>query len=68
MGPHGVGLEQRMFMVPGLYMVRHLDYFDGVREGSLAAVGEDKVRVHIPKNGMHQEVDRVYSLKPRVYF
>jgi len=24
--------------------------------------------VHIPKSDMHQEVDRVYSLKPRVYF
>jgi hypothetical protein len=67
-GPHGVGLEQRMFIVPGLYAVRHLDYFEGVREGSLAADGADKVRVHIPKSDMHQEVDRVYSLKPRVYF
>jgi len=28
-GPHGVGLEQRMFIVPGLYIVKHLDYFEG---------------------------------------
>ena len=57
-----------MFIVPGVYVVRHLDYFEGVHEASLAAEDGDKVRVHIPKSDMQQEVDRVYSLKPRVYF
>jgi len=67
-GPHGVGLEQRMFIVPGLYVVKHLDYFEGAHEGSLSAEGADKVRLHIPKSNLHQEVDQVYSLKRRVYF
>ena len=67
-GPHGVGLEHRMFIVRGLYLMKQLDYFEGAHEGSLAAEGADKVRVHIPKSDMHQEVDRVYSLKRRVYF
>ena len=67
-GPHGVGLEQRMFITHGLYVVKHLDYFEGVSKGSLAAEGTDKVSIHIPKSNMHPEVDRVYALKPRVYF
>ncbi|HKN74505.1 MAG TPA: hypothetical protein VJW94_04955 [Candidatus Acidoferrum sp.] len=67
-GPHGVGLEQRMFLVPGLYLVKHLDYFEGAHEGSLLLVGNDKVRVHVPKSDLHQEVDKVYALKRRVYF
>jgi hypothetical protein len=68
LGPHGVALEQRMFVVPGLYMVRHLDYFEGAHEGSLSAEGADRVRVHIPKSDLHQEIDLVYSLRRLVYF
>jgi len=68
LGSHGVALEQRMFVFPGLYVVRHLDYFEGASEGSLSAGGADKVKVHIPKSDSHQEIDQVYSLKRRVYF
>lgn len=67
-GPHGLGLEQRMFVVPGLYLVKHLDYFEGANEGSLAIENGDRVRVHIPKSESHREVARVYELKRRVYF
>jgi hypothetical protein len=67
-GPHGVGLEQRMFIVPGLYLVKPLDYFEGAHEGSLSAEGADKVRLHIPKSNSYQEVNKVYSLKHRVFF
>lgn len=67
-GPHGVGLEQRMFIVSGLYLVKYLDYFEGAHQGSLSAEGVDKVRLRIPKRDWQQEVDKVYSLKPRVYF
>jgi hypothetical protein len=67
-GPHGVGLEQRMFIVPGLYTVRYLDYFEGAHEGSISAEGADKVRVHIPKSNSYEEVNNVYSPKRRVYF
>jgi hypothetical protein len=50
LGPHGVGLEQRMFIVPGLYIVKHIAWFDEAYQGSLSAEGLDKVRVRIPKN------------------
>ncbi|MGH9605874.1 MAG: hypothetical protein ACRD3N_09260 [Terracidiphilus sp.] len=68
LGPHGLGLEQRMIILPGLYLVKNVAYFEGASAGSLSAEGADKVRLHIPKSTMHEEVDRVYSLKPRVYF
>jgi hypothetical protein len=68
LGPHGVGLEQRMFIAPGLYVVKYLDYFDAEHEGSLEAVGEHEIIVHIPRISGHDKVDRVYSLKPWVYF
>jgi len=67
-GPHGLGLEQRMSIAPGLYLVRHLDYFEGVNQGSLSSEGADEVRLRIPKGEGHQAVDNVYSLKRRVYF
>ena len=67
-GPHGVGLEQRMFILPGLYVVRHLDYFEGAHSGSLSAQGKDKVMLHIPKENWHSDINRVYSLKRWVYF
>ena len=67
-GPHGLGLEQRMFIVSGLYIVKHLDYFEGAYQGDLSVEGADKVRLHIPKTTFHQEIDRVYLLKRRVYF
>lgn len=72
LGPVGLLLEQRMTIGPGLYVVKHLDYFSGAREGSLSAEPPDKVRVHItrgmPGSVWDQGVERVYSPKPRVYF
>jgi hypothetical protein len=74
-GPHGVGLEQRMFIFPGLYAVKYLDYFEDyfewTTEGSLSVEGADKVRLRITRRGvggLSHEIDRVYSLKPWVYF
>lgn len=67
-GPHGVALEQRMTIIPGLYVVKRLDYFEEAYEGDLSAEGTDKVRLHIPKSFSHQQVNQVYSLKSRVYF
>lgn len=49
LGPHGLGLEQRMLIVPGFYLMRGLDYFEGASEGSLSADGANRVRLHIPK-------------------
>lgn len=69
LGPHGLSLEQRISIVPGLYLVKHLDWFEGAYEGSLSSEPGEKVRVHITSvmNG-YQRVDRVYALKPRGYF
>lgn len=67
-GPHGVSFQQRMFIAPGLYLVKHLDYVEGVHEGSLSGEGPDKVRLHIPRGVWQQQIDRVYLLKPWVYF
>ena len=67
-GPHGVLLEQRMSLLPGLYLVKHIDYFEGAYEGGLSAEGAHSIRLHIPKENFSQEIDRVYTLKPRVYF
>jgi hypothetical protein len=68
LGPHGVGMEQRMPIVDGLYLVKYVAYFEGASSGSLVAEGAGKVRLHIPKTLSHEEVDQVYSLKPWVYF
>jgi len=67
-GPHGVALQQRKFILPGLYMAKNVDYFEGADEGSISAEGENKVRLQMPKRDWQQEVDKVYSLKPWVYF
>ena len=68
LGPHGLSVEQRMFIAPRLYVIKNLDYFEGAHEGSLSAKGTDNVRLHIPKSGSHAEVERIYPLKHRVYF
>jgi hypothetical protein len=68
LGPHGVRLEQRRIIVPGLYAFRTLDYFDGASEGSLSVAGPDRIELHMPSRVGHEEVARVYSLKPWLYF
>jgi len=70
-GPHGVSLEQRRAILPGFYAVRYLDYFEGASEGNLSFVGPDRVSLHIPIAGYDKDqknVQRVYSLKPWLYF
>jgi hypothetical protein len=68
-GPHGVGLEQRMFILPGLYVVKYLDYFDGAHDGSLSVEAQDTVRLHVAaRENWNPEINRVYALKPWVYF
>jgi hypothetical protein len=68
LGPHGVNLEQRMTILPGLYTFKNLDWFDEASEGSISAAGTNTIEVHIPRRGGHDEVDRIYTLKPWVYF
>jgi hypothetical protein len=70
LGIHGLNLEQRRRIVPGLYLVRSIDFFDSAWEGTLTQDGTLRVRVHASENYRPNdaETDRVYSLKPWVYF
>jgi len=70
-GPHGVSLEQRRSILPGLYVVKSLDYFEGASKGTLSWLGPDRVSLYIPIAGYDRDqknVQRVYSLKPWLYF
>jgi hypothetical protein len=65
-------VEQRMPLLPGLYLVRAVEVFDGASEGNLTVVGPNRIRVQIPKgvegSNCDQKIVRVYQLKPHVYF
>ena len=70
-GPHGVSLEQRRTILPGIYAVRDLDYFEGASEGNISFVGPDRVSLYLPIAGYNKDqkdVRRTYSLKPWLYF
>ncbi|WP_162601237.1 hypothetical protein [Occallatibacter savannae] len=70
-GPHGVSLQQRRNILPGIYLVKSLDYFEGANEGTLSWEGADRVSLYIPVAGYYQnqkDVRREYSLKPWLYF
>lgn len=70
-GPHGVSLQQRRDLLPGLYAVRFVDWFEGANEGAISSEGPNKVSVYIPVAGSHHDrkgIRREYSLKPWLYF
>ena len=69
-GIRGVYLEQRRSVVPGLYLVRSIDSFGYAHEAALSVDGPSRVRVHVKGsyNDAHLVVERVYYLKPWVYF
>ena len=70
-GPHGVSLEQRRSILPGIYLVKSLDYFEGASEGTLSWVGTNRVSLNIPIAGYYQtqkNIHREYSLKSWLYF
>jgi hypothetical protein len=70
-GPHGVTLEQRRTILPGIYAVKTLDYFGGASEGTLSWAGPERVSLDIPVAGYDQNqknIQREYSLKPWLYF
>lgn len=69
-GVHGLNLLQSRPIVPGLLVTRSIDFFDSAHEGTLSVEGPHMVRV-IAKGSYYSydhQVDRVYSLKPWVYF
>jgi len=64
-----VAVEQRMRLLPGLYVVRNVDYIDRAYEGRLTVIGANEIQVHIPKGyGLPAGIDRTYTLKRYVYF
>jgi len=64
-----VAIEQRIRLLPGLYVVRNVDYIDSASEGRLTVIGPNQVQVHIPKGyGLPGDIDRTYALKRHVYF
>src|SRR6185312_221496 len=68
-GVHGLNLEQRRLIFPGLYLVKSVDFFENASEATLSVDGPDRVRIH-PGNDLNKDFryDKVYSLKPWVYF
>jgi hypothetical protein len=69
-GVRGLNLEQRRLIVPGLYVVKTVDFFDYAHEGTLSVEEPYTVKVHAKGSydDSKLEVDRGYSLKPWVYF
>jgi hypothetical protein len=64
-----IKIEQRMRILPGLYVVRNVDYIDRAAEGQITAVGANEIHVHIPKEyGLPEGIERTYALKRHVYF
>jgi hypothetical protein len=64
-----VGVEQRMRLLPGLYVIRNVGYIDRAYEGRITAVGANEIQVHIPNGyGLPEAIDRTYTLKRYVYF
>jgi len=67
----GVALkvEQRMLFLPGLYVIRTIDYIDGAYEGRITVAGASAIQLHIPKGpSWSSDTDRTYGLKRHVYF
>lgn len=71
LGPNGLSVQQRMAVVPGLYLVKYVDFLDDAYGGSLSAQPPDKVRVHISDairwSRWEHGGEKVYSLKPNIY-
>jgi hypothetical protein len=69
-GVHGINLEQRRPIFPGLYIVKSIAFFYEADEGTVTPEGPYRVKVHA-RGSYHDanyEVEKVYSLKPWVYF
>jgi hypothetical protein len=69
-GLHGLNLEQRRLIVPGLFLVRNVDFIESAYDGVLSEEGPYIVRLRAKGSyyDNHSGIDRVYSLKPWVYF
>jgi hypothetical protein len=69
-GLHGLNLEQRRVIVPGLFLVRTVDFIESAYDGFLSEEGPYKVRLRAKGSYYDKDsgFDKVYSLKPWVYF
>lgn len=69
-GVHGLNLEQHRLIFPSLYLVKSVDFFDSARDGTLSVEGPYTVRVHARGSygSNNAQFDRLYHLKPWVYF
>jgi hypothetical protein len=69
-GVHGLNLEQKRLVIPGLYIVKSIDFFDSAQEGTLSLEGRNRVRVHARGSYYSNDylIDKVYTVKPWVYF
>lgn len=69
-GVHGFFLEQRRLIVPGLYVVKSIDFFDSAYDATITVEGPWKVRVIVKGNYYSNDyrADHTYTLKPWVYF
>lgn len=72
LGPHGLIVQQRRTVVPGLYLFRSVDFLNHATDGTLTAATPDGVRVHVSKaeagSIWNVKSDAAYSLKRHVYF
>jgi len=71
-GSRLLSVVQRRPVLPGLYLFRSVDLFDGAYEGRMTSVSPNEIRLQIPRGveGSYwkQEIDRTYALKRYVYF
>lgn len=65
-----MNLEQRRLVVPGLYMVKSIGFFDDAREGRFSVEGPYAVRMHARGNydSYDYQIDKSFQLKPWIYF
>jgi hypothetical protein len=58
-----------MLFLPGLYVIRTIDYIDRAYEGRITIAGANEIQIHIPKGpSWSSDTDRTYTLKRHVYF
>lgn len=69
-GVRGIELEQRRRLVPGLYLIKSLDFFPLAYEVTMAVETPSTVKVHAKGSysDHDHEVDKTYSIKNWVYF
>ena len=70
LGIHGINVEQRRSIVPGLYLVRSIAFFDDAKEAVFSMELPYVLKVHAvgSYSSNDYQVDKTCLLKPWVYF